>query len=66
MEKSELVIELGVEEIPASMLEDAARQLTEFLVESLKAQRLARGGAGAIVHAPPYNRGDTGYSGVSG
>jgi len=43
MEKSELVVELGVEEIPASMLEDAARQLGEFLVESLKAQRLPVG-----------------------
>jgi glycyl-tRNA synthetase beta chain len=43
MEKSELVVELGVEEIPASMLEDAARQLVEFLVESLKAQRLSVG-----------------------
>ena len=45
MEKSELVVELGVEEIPASMLEDAARQLVEFLVESLKAQRLPVGEA---------------------
>ena len=45
MEKSELVVELGVEEIPASMLEDAARQLAEFLVESLKAQRLPVGEA---------------------
>ena len=43
MEKSELVVELGVEEIPASMLEDAARQLAELLVESLKAQRLPVG-----------------------
>ena len=45
MEKSELVVELGVEEIPASMLEDAARQLVEFLVESLKAHRLPVGEA---------------------
>jgi len=45
MEKSELVVELGVEEIPASMLEDAARQLEEFLVESLQAQRLPVGEA---------------------
>ena len=43
MEKSELVVELGVEEIPASMLEDAARQLAEFLAESLEAQRLPVG-----------------------
>lgn len=43
MEKSELVVELGVEEIPASMLEDAARQLAQILAESLKAQRLSVG-----------------------
>ncbi|HTY62060.1 MAG TPA: glycine--tRNA ligase subunit beta [Acidobacteriota bacterium] len=43
MEKSELVVELGVEEIPASMIEDAARQLAEILVESLKTQRLPVG-----------------------
>jgi glycyl-tRNA synthetase beta chain len=43
MEKSELVVELGVEEIPASMLEDAAHQLAEALVASLKAQRLPAG-----------------------
>jgi glycyl-tRNA synthetase beta chain len=41
MEKTELVVELGVEEIPAWMLEDAARQLSEILVDSLKAQRLS-------------------------
>jgi glycyl-tRNA synthetase beta chain len=43
MEKSELVIELGVEEIPASMLGNAAHQFTEILVESLKEQRLSTG-----------------------
>jgi glycyl-tRNA synthetase beta chain len=43
MEKSELVIELGVEEIPASMLEDASRQFGDLILESLRAQRLARG-----------------------
>jgi glycyl-tRNA synthetase beta chain len=43
MEKSELVIELGVEEIPASMLEDAARQFADLVLESLRAQRLATG-----------------------
>jgi glycyl-tRNA synthetase beta chain len=43
MEKSELVVELGVEEIPASMLEDASRQFADFLLESLKGQRLSAG-----------------------
>jgi glycyl-tRNA synthetase beta chain len=43
MEKSELVIELGVEEIPASMLEDASRQFADLVLESLRAQRLATG-----------------------
>ena len=41
MEKAELVVELGVEEIPAWMLESAARQLAETLVTSLKTQRLS-------------------------
>jgi glycyl-tRNA synthetase beta chain len=45
MEKSELVIELGVEEIPASMLEDAAKQFADLLAESLKTQRLQPGEA---------------------
>jgi glycyl-tRNA synthetase beta chain len=40
MEKSELVIELGVEEIPASVIENAARQFSEILGASLKAERL--------------------------
>jgi glycyl-tRNA synthetase beta chain len=44
MENSELVIELGVEEIPASMLEDAARQFSTLLVDLLKAQRLPADG----------------------
>ncbi len=43
MEKSELVVELGVEEIPASMLVDASRQFADILVESLKGQRLSTG-----------------------
>jgi glycyl-tRNA synthetase beta chain len=43
MEKSELVVELGVEEIPSSMLEDASRQFADILLESLKGQRLATG-----------------------
>jgi glycyl-tRNA synthetase beta chain len=43
MEKSELVVELGVEEIPSSMLEDASRQFADILLESLKGQRLSAG-----------------------
>lgn len=47
MEKSELVVELGVEEIPSSMLEDATLQFTVGLQELLKERRLS---AGASVH----------------
>jgi glycyl-tRNA synthetase beta chain len=43
MEKSELVVELGVEEIPASMLESAAHQFADILTELLKQQRLSVG-----------------------
>jgi glycyl-tRNA synthetase beta chain len=43
MEKSELVVELGVEEIPASMIEDATHQFAEIIGESLKLQRLSTG-----------------------
>jgi glycyl-tRNA synthetase beta chain len=43
MEKSNLVIELGVEEIPASMLADATQQFANLLAESLKDQRLTAG-----------------------
>jgi glycyl-tRNA synthetase beta chain len=43
MEKAELVIELGVEEIPASMLEDASHQFADLILESLREQRLATG-----------------------
>ncbi len=43
MEKSELVVELGVEEIPSSMIEEASRQFADILLESLKGQRLATG-----------------------
>lgn len=43
MEKSDLTIELGVEEIPASLLEKAARQFADILVKSLKEQRLTSG-----------------------
>jgi glycyl-tRNA synthetase beta chain len=43
MGKSELVIELGAEEIPASMLEDATRQFADILSELLKGKRLSAG-----------------------
>jgi glycyl-tRNA synthetase beta chain len=43
MEKSELIVELGVEEIPASMLEDATRQFADILLASLKDNRLVSG-----------------------
>ncbi|HSW39672.1 MAG TPA: glycine--tRNA ligase subunit beta, partial [Acidobacteriota bacterium] len=43
MEKSELIVELGVEEIPASMIADATRQFAELLKGSLKEQRLFAG-----------------------
>ena len=61
MEKSELVVELGVEEIPASMLEDAAHQFADILVESLKAQRLVRGEQHRVVYAAPHHCGDQGH-----
>lgn len=41
MDKSNLLIELGVEEIPAWMLEDASQQFADLLVRSLKDQRLS-------------------------
>jgi glycyl-tRNA synthetase beta chain len=44
MEKSELALELGVEEIPASMLEGAARQFLDTLSQLLREQRLSAGG----------------------
>jgi glycyl-tRNA synthetase beta chain len=43
MEKSELVVELGVEEIPASMIEEAAGQFAELLEAALREQRLSAG-----------------------
>ncbi len=51
MEKSELVVELGVEEIPASMLESAAQQFAHILAEALKDQRL-QPGQGIIWYTP--------------
>ncbi|HYK87851.1 MAG TPA: glycine--tRNA ligase subunit beta [Acidobacteriota bacterium] len=41
METSELIVELGVEEIPAWMLDSAARQFADKLVQGLKDQRLS-------------------------
>jgi glycyl-tRNA synthetase beta chain len=41
MEKSELLIELGTEEIPASLLESSARQLAKTMVDLLQAERLS-------------------------
>ncbi len=40
MEKSDLVVELGTEEIPAWMVEGAANQFTRNLTDGLKAARL--------------------------
>lgn len=41
MDNAELLVEVGAEEIPASMLEAAARQLERNLMEGLAAERLA-------------------------
>ncbi len=43
MEKSELVVELGVEEIPASMIQGAAHQFADILIRALGEQRLSSG-----------------------
>jgi len=43
METTELVVELGVEEIPASMLADAADQFAGLLIEALSGRRLSPG-----------------------
>jgi glycyl-tRNA synthetase beta chain len=51
MEKAALVVELGVEEIPSWMLENAAQQLAEALRDALKAQRLSSE-IEAIWHTP--------------
>ncbi len=41
MEKNELIIELGTEEIPASLLESSAHQFARILSDSLRAERLS-------------------------
>jgi len=43
MKKKDLTIELGVEEIPASMLEKAANQFADVLIELLDQNRLTAG-----------------------
>jgi len=43
MEKAELLVELGAEEIPASVLESAANQFADALVSLLGEQRLSSG-----------------------
>jgi glycyl-tRNA synthetase beta chain len=43
MENTELTIELGVEEIPASILEKAAQQFAKNIVRNLREQRLTSG-----------------------
>jgi glycyl-tRNA synthetase beta chain len=43
MEKIELIVELGVEEIPASMIEGAANQFADLLTRALSEQRLSTG-----------------------
>jgi len=40
MENAELVVELGTEELPASLIEGAAQQLAQQLVAGLRAERL--------------------------
>ena len=40
MENSELIVELGIEEIPASMVEPAAKQFSQLLSQYLSAERL--------------------------
>ncbi len=40
MKKAELLVELGTEEIPASMLEGAAQQFAQYLMQGLKDARL--------------------------
>ncbi len=40
MDKAELIIELGTEEIPASLLEGATQQLAQHLIAGIRAERL--------------------------
>jgi len=41
MDTAELLVELGTEEVPASMLEDATRQFARLLIDGLHAERLS-------------------------
>jgi glycyl-tRNA synthetase beta chain len=51
MDKAELLVELGTEEIPASMLESATRQLAQHLVDGLRTERLTAD-VSAILYTP--------------
>ncbi len=51
MDKAELLVELGTEEIPASMLEGATRQLAQHLVDGLRTERLPAN-ISAILYTP--------------
>jgi glycyl-tRNA synthetase beta chain len=51
MENPELVVELGTEELPASLIEGAAQQLAQQLVAGLRAERLT-GSVSAVWYTP--------------
>ncbi len=51
MENAELVVELGTEELPASLIEGAAQQLAQQLVAGLRAERLP-GSVSAVWYTP--------------
>jgi glycyl-tRNA synthetase beta chain len=51
MENAELVVELGTEELPASLIEGAARQLAQQLAAGLRAERLP-GSVSAVWYTP--------------
>jgi glycyl-tRNA synthetase beta chain len=44
MENAELLVELGTEEIPASVIKRAARQFADLLLEGMRAERLRAAG----------------------
>jgi glycyl-tRNA synthetase beta chain len=51
MDRAELLVELGTEEIPAAMLKSAAGQLTQHLVDGLRAERLTAA-VSAVAYTP--------------
>jgi glycyl-tRNA synthetase beta chain len=51
MENAELVVELGTEELPASLIEGAAQQFAQQLVSGLRAERLT-GSVSAVWYTP--------------